>query len=265
MKVSLIITTYNWPGALNLTLKSAISQTRLPDEIIIADDGSTKGTKECIEKFAKTSPIPIIHSWQEDIGFRLAMSRNRAIAKARGDYIIIIDGDLILHKNFIYDHVKFAKKNQYIQGSRVLLQPKLSQFLIKEKDIKLSFFTPGIKNRKNALYLPLLSKIFSYSTTSLKGIRGCNFSLFKEDILKVNGFDNRFIGWGREDSEFVARLINAGIKRKNLKFVAIAYHLYHPENKRATLLENEKRLQKTIEKRLTKCSDGINRFLELKS
>ena len=264
MKVSLIITTYNWPKALNLTLKSAISQTRLPDEIIIADDGSTKETKECIEKFAKTSPIPIIHSWQEDRGFRAAMSRNRAIAKARGDYIILIDGDLILHKNFIYDHIKFAKRGFFLQGGRVLLQKDLTKQIINGKQAKLSLFTKGIKNRKNCIYLPLLSKFLSFSTTSIRGIKSCNFSLFKEDILKVNGFDNRFVGWGREDSEFVVRLVNSGIKRKNLKFAAIAYHLYHPENERASLPKNEQRLKEAIEKKLIKCSDGINRFLESK-
>ena len=95
--VSLIITTYNWEKALNQVIQSALNQTVLPGEVIIADDGSKPPTKELIQKFQKNSPIPIIHSWQEDDGFRAAMSRNKAIAKASYEYLIIIDGDIILH------------------------------------------------------------------------------------------------------------------------------------------------------------------------
>ena len=260
--VSLIITTYNWPEALKLTLNSALQQSQLPDEIIIADDGSTESTHHCIQKIADESPVPIFHSWQENKGFRAAMSRNRAIAKAKGDYVIVIDGDLILHPNFIEDHLKIAEKKVFIQGGRVLLQQELSLALIRGESIKLSLFTKGIKNRKNVLYSPLLSKLFSYSTTSLKAIKGCNFSLFKEDIFSVNGFDNKFVGWGREDSEFVARLMNAGVTRKNLKFAGIAYHLYHPENPRSSLPENDQRLQQSINEKRIRCDDGIDKFLK---
>lgn len=261
MKVSLIITTYNWPEALKLTLKSALKQSRLPDEIIVADDGSTDSTKKCIQEISKTSPIPIIHSWQEDRGFRLAMSRNRAIAKAIGDYIIVIDGDLILHYNFIQDHINFSEKKTFIQGGRVLLGKSLSLSLIKGESIQPSFFSKDIKNRKNSLYFPFLSKIFSFKTNSLKAIKGCNFSLFKEDILKVNGFDNSFIGWGREDSEFAVRLLNSGILRKNLKFAGIAYHLYHKENTKNSLPQNDLKLKKSIDEKLIRCENGIDRFI----
>ena len=108
-KVSLIITTYNWPEALFLVLKSVKNQIRMPDEVIVADDGSTKETARLIKKFSKEFKLEIIHSWQKDEGFRAAMSRNKAIAKAKGDYIIMIDGDMILHPNFINDHICFAK------------------------------------------------------------------------------------------------------------------------------------------------------------
>src|SRR6056300_334152 len=98
MNTSLIITTYNWPEALELVLLSALRQSVLPNEIIIADDGSTKATERLISKIAGKSPIPIIHSWHEDKGFRLSRSRNLAIAKTSCEYIICTDGDLILHR-----------------------------------------------------------------------------------------------------------------------------------------------------------------------
>ena len=105
MKLTLIITTYNWPESLLLVIESIKRQTVLPDEIVFADDGSTNSTKDLITSFKNSFDIKIIHSWQEDIGFRVARSRNNAINKSFGDYIILIDGDMILHTNFIKDHM----------------------------------------------------------------------------------------------------------------------------------------------------------------
>ena len=109
MRVSLIITTYNRPDALLLVLRSIELQTSTPNEVIIADDGSGDDTKETIRAFQKTSDLNIIHSWQKDSGFRAAKSRNKAIAKSSNDYIILIDGDMILHPKFIQDHVNNAE------------------------------------------------------------------------------------------------------------------------------------------------------------
>ena len=99
MKTALLIPTYNWPEALELVLKSALLQTRLPNEIIIADDGSNDKTKSLIEQFNQKSKISIHHIWQEDDGFRKSKILNKAIATATADYIIQVDGDCILHKN----------------------------------------------------------------------------------------------------------------------------------------------------------------------
>ncbi|WP_353661217.1 glycosyltransferase family 2 protein [Hydrogenimonas sp. SS33] len=264
MKASVIVTTYNWPEALLLTLNSLLRQSRLPDEVIVADDGSGETTAEVIEKFADQAPFPVIHARQEDEGFRLAMSRNRAIAKAESDYIIVIDGDLILHNAFVEDHLKNARPGRYLQGGRVLLGEKITKKLFEGTfdPKRLGPLSPDLKNRKNALHSRFLSRLFLAPNTALKGIKGCNFSLYKEDILTVNGFDNRFVGWGREDSEFVARLYKAGMQRQNLKFAAVAFHLYHPENARAALPQNDRRLQRTLEGGNFRCEDGIERFLQ---
>ena len=121
MRVSLIITTYNRPDALFIVLDSVKRQTRLPDEIIIADDGSDEFTKNCISEFNNNSPLKVIHSWQEDRGFRAAKSRNKAIAKSSYEYIILVDGDVILHEKFIEDHLNHAEESFFVQGSRALL------------------------------------------------------------------------------------------------------------------------------------------------
>ena len=121
MRLSLIITTYNRPDPLLLVLKSIENQTITPKEVIIADDGSTYKTQDIITRFQQDSELNIVHSWQEDIGFRVAKSRNKAILKSIGDYIILVDGDMILHPKFIEDHISQAQLGYFIQGSRVLL------------------------------------------------------------------------------------------------------------------------------------------------
>ncbi|MCI5133362.1 MAG: glycosyltransferase, partial [Candidatus Electrothrix sp. EH2] len=126
MKVSLIITTYNWKEALELSLLSGLQQKLKPIEIIVADDGSRPDTGEMIAKIAAQAPFPLIHSWQENKGFRLSASRNKALAKTSGDYIVLIDGDIIMEKHFIADHIHFARTGCFVQGTRVLLKEELS-------------------------------------------------------------------------------------------------------------------------------------------
>lgn len=261
MKGSLIITTYNRPDALELVLKSALQQSKLPDEIIVADDGSNKDTRKLTEKIGKLSPVPLLHSWQEDKGFRAASSRNRAIALSKNDYIVLIDGDMILHPDFFKDHISSAKNNLFIQGSRVLMSRKKSKRVLSKKKANVSPFTFGLKNRTNSIRNVLLSMIFSSYKDTLKGIKTCNMSFFREDCIKVNGFNEDFTGWGREDSEFVARLYNNGIHRKNLKFMAISYHIWHQENSREKLSCNQELLEKTIQNRAMKCLNGIDKYL----
>ena len=266
-KVSLIITTYNWPKALELCLRSVLRQTLTPDEVIIADDGSTEDTKTLIETYIprfKVSPrfkISLIHVWQEDMGFRAAAIRNKAAAQSQFPYLIFIDGDMILHKDFIGDHIKFAEKNCFLQGSRVLLGKSLSEKVLFSQQTDFLLFTQGISNRKNMLKIPLLSKIISIKNTHLKGIKSCSFSLFKEDIIKVNGFNETFQGWGREDSEFAVRLFNSGLYRKNIKFSAIQYHLYHSEHDRTNLSKNDNLLELAIQQKNTYCENGLDKYI----
>jgi glycosyltransferase involved in cell wall biosynthesis len=260
-KCSLIITTYNWHKALELVLLSVLKQSVLPNEIIIADDGSDERTKNLIENFQQKSPVPIIHSWQKDKGFRAAKSRNKAIAKSSYEYIVIIDGDIILHKDFIADHIKNAKKDCFIQGSRVLIEEEKTKLLLNNKIINIGFFSKNINNRKNTINNNFLSKIFSKINKKTSGIKTCNMSFWKKDVLKTNGFNEDFIGWGREDSEFVARLYNNNIKCNNVKFNCNCYHLYHNENTRESLVINDKILKKTIDNNLKFCSNGVDQYL----
>ena len=263
MRISLIITTYNWKEALRLSLNSCLAQTRLPDEIVVADDGSRDDTRDLVESMAAQSPVPILHSWQADRGFRLAKSRNKAIAKASGKYIILIDGDIILDPHFVADHCEFAQPGYFVQGTRVLLNKAYSAKVLADGQLAVPLlFACGVENKKNCLRSRVLARLCSFRSSRLPGIKTCNFAFWREDALKINGFNEQFVGWGREDSEFTARLLNAGIRRQNVKFYALGYHLYHPINTRERLSINDGILRQTIEQKCTWCELGIKQYLE---
>lgn len=261
MRVSLIITTYNRADALSLVLSSVESQTVLPKEVIIADDGSIKETQKMILDFQATSNLNLTHSWQQDNGFRAAKSRNKAIARSKDEYIVLIDGDMILHPQFIEDHISYAESGYVVQGTRVLLTQSATRNALVKMRTNFSFLSSGIQNRKNTIHSIFLSRLFSKKKNYLQGVKTCNMAFFKQDCIDVNGFNNDFEGWGREDSEFVARLLNNGINRKNLRFNAIQFHLWHNENTRASLKQNDILLQNAIDNNLKWCHNGIDRYL----
>lgn len=261
MKTSLIVSTYNRPDALRLTLKSIARQRMLPNEVIIADDGSTNETKLLFNEVKANFPIPIQHVWQEDKGFRLAAIRNKAIEKTSSEYLIFTDGDIILHKDFIQSHVSFAQPKHFCQGHRVLLNATATKKAIANEQLNFGIFDNGITNRLYAFHNLSLSKIMSKTVLHERKIKGCNFSCYKEDAIKINGFNESFIGWGKEDAEFIARLINSGVKGIDIKFAAVVYHLDHGENfKKKTedaLPNNLSFVEKAKKEKLTWCDNGI--------
>lgn len=263
--VALIISTYNWPEALELVFLAALNQTQMPDEILIADDGSTEGTKKIIEKYTALFQIPIRHLWHEDKGFRLAKIRNKAIAKANSDYIIQIDGDIIMHPYFIQDHVKFAKPNSFVRASRVYINEEVSAEMLKKHQYKISAFSKGISNFFSAIRIPILWKYFE-KNYKIKGdelyeIHGCNMAFWRKDAIKVNGYNESFNGWGPEDKEFITRLLNSGVQKRFIKLGAIAFHIYHRENPKTFLEENIKAFKEAITDKKIYCERGINQYL----
>ncbi len=261
MRVSLVVTTYNRSDALALALGSALVQSVPPGEIMVADDGSRGDTKEVVEACAARAGVPVRHCWHEDRGFRLAEIRNRAIAMAAGDYVVMVDGDLVLHRSFLADHLQAARPGWMVQGGRVLLSEASTREALASGRIDFGPLEPGMRNRKNAVRLPGLSRLASYRSRDVYRVRGANLAFWREDVIRVNGFDEEFVGWGREDSEFVARMQHQGVRRLNLKFAAVAYHLWHPEASRGLLPRNQQILDATLANRSTRCSAGIDRHL----
>ena len=262
--LSLIITTYNQKERLALVLDSVRALNPLPNEVLIADDGSKPDTRELINSYAKDFPCPLKHIWHEDKGFRLAQIRNEAIAKAQGEYIIIIDGDMILDSRFVAEHLKFARRKVFLQGSRVILRENETAQILDTKNYTLAFKSRSFK----ATHCDFLARlIYATSKTTakifrkkelIKGIRGCNMSFFKADCEMINGFNEEFVGWGREDSEFVARFLFNGGELRRLKFNALAYHIYHDENSRQMFDKNHQIYLNTIKNQSKWAKIGLN-------
>ena len=256
---SLIITTYNQPARLALVLDSVRGLSQPPNEVLVADDGSTAETKELINAFKSDFPCPLRHIWHEDRGFRLAQIRNKAINAAQNEYVIIIDGDMILQKDFIKGHLDFARRGVFLQGSRVILDKTFSENLLKNyensrensaerervKFFSLKALNIGFLASFIYKFSALDSRIFA-KRELIRGVRGCNMSFFKRDCVAINGFNEAFEGWGREDSEFVARFLFKGGVLRRLKFAGIAYHIWHEENSRKDFGKNHELYLNTI-------------------
>jgi hypothetical protein len=158
----------------------------------------------------------------------------------------------------VQDHLQFAKKNFYIRGSRTMINETKTKELINSKNIQVHFFDKGIKNRLSAVRNIFLARLFlqfnkPYST---EGVKGCNMSFWKSDFIATNGYNNDIVGWGREDTEFAVRLINANVLKLHLKFAAVCYHLHHSFFSRDNDLKNIELLNKTIQEKIIYCNNG---------
>jgi glycosyltransferase involved in cell wall biosynthesis len=237
-KTSIIISFYNKIDFLKLVLAGFEVQSFRDFEILIADDGSRIEYSDDIQLIAKSTGLPIKHIRHEDIGFRKNKILNKAIVESSSDYLIFIDGDCIPHREFIKEHYENRSTKTCLTGRRVNMSEKISKQLTPEKIrseylannfIELiydgifgqsSYVEKGIYIR-SAFMRNILNKKY-------RGIVGCNFSLFKEDVFGINGFDERYeapsVG---EDTDIQYRLELFGITIKSINNIAIQYHLYH--------------------------------------
>lgn len=231
--ISVILTTYNRPDALKVVLECYQRQTDTEFEIIIADDGSGEETRDVITSMAAESSIPIIHSWQPDEGFRVALSRNLALTKAKGDYIIFSDGDCCVLPDFVLYHRRLAQQGYFVTGKRSFLHQEITHKILKNgfKGGRLAWLLHAlaIKCNRPFEFFPLpLNQAWRYKMpTDSHQTQTCNLGVWKQDIFMINGFDNQFIDHGGEDTDLVLRLINGGIKRKLASHTSPVIHLYH--------------------------------------
>ncbi len=259
---SLLVATYNWPEALARILRSVAAQTVHPGEVLVADDGSGEPTRAVVEAARRDLPVPLVHVWQPDDGFRAGQIRNKAVAAARGAYVVQVDGDMVLHPRFVEDHLAAARRGRFIGGSRVVLGPEATRRLIHD-GVAPGVLSPGVRNRLNALRLPALGRALAtvISPRSLRSIRGCNMSYWRDDFVAVNGYDEAYVGWGREDTDLVLRFMQYGLERTFFKLQGIAYHLHHRENDRGRLDLNDELLKRAATGASFRCAAGVSQYL----
>ena len=258
---SLIIATYNWKEALALVLASVRVQTILPGEVLVADDGSRDDTRELLARESATFPVPLRHCWQEDRGFRKGRILNEAMARAAGEYLIAIDGDMLLHPAFVQSHVRFARRGWYLQGSRMMLGERATARTFAAGKRAAGALSADVRNRINGIHAPFLSPLARGDRGPINRTRGCNISYWREDIVRVNGYNEDMEGWGREDTELVARLMNSGVRRRNLKFAAVSYHLHHRMRPTDSDAANFDLVLKVVRDGVTRCEHGIDRHI----
>lgn len=259
IKVSIIVSTYNWPEALELCLCSLFRQTIQPMEIIIADDGSKEDTASLIHKLAQETSIPIVHIWHEDNGFRLAEIRNKAIQRVRSPYLIQLDGDVVVEKHFIADHLRVAEPGCFIRGTRTCLLPKETQRLLTLKKLSfmnrlIIFFRQPVNSQR---VHQSLASFFTKKEDKGNRVKGCNMAFWTQDLVTVNGYNNSLSGWGHEDEELCWRLINLGRLKKIVKFSAVAFHLYHPVASAHNEPHHREVLQSVITEKQTVAANGL--------
>ena len=234
-KITVIIATYNKTDWLEKVLHGYANQTYKDFDVIVADDGSTEETKSLIDSFKKDYPVPLNHSWHEDKGYRRQKILNETIVMAQNEYILFTDGDCIPREDFVETHAKYAEKGYFLSGGYCKLSMEISEKITREDiETKKCFDVDWLKSKgelgsKNTLKLSVKNKLADFLdvvTPTGATFNNCNSSAWKSDLLDINGYDER-MQYGGPDRELGERLINNGIKTKQIRYKAICLHLDH--------------------------------------
>lgn len=265
MRSTLILTTYKSPDFLDRVLASVTRQSVAPDELIIAEDGADPRNASVVERWRGLGLAQLRHVTQVDRGNRKPLVMNKAVAQSSGDYLVFVDADCVLRHDFLAEHLRRADRGAFFSGRRVELSKRATALLSVEK-IQAGY----LDGWPWALYADAvwgetqsLGRFFKTPTflrrllkqESVFDIRGCNFSVHREALVKINGFDNEFSGAYGEDSDAEYRLKFAGLEMKSVKGAAIQFHLWHATQDKD--LENQGRLQKLLKSREARARSGL--------
>lgn len=269
ISIAVIVTTYNRLDALEMVLEGYLAQTDKDFELLIADDGSTSETAARVKEYKDRAPFNIVHVWQPDNGFRAAAIRNRALNETDADYIVFADGDCVPQTGFIAGQRQLAERGWFLSGNRVLLSETFTQEVISNK---MPIFRWGLMqlirgslrgdiNRWTPfLKMPDWGWLRKRTPQRWQGAKTCNLAVWREDLVNVNGLDETYTGWGMEDSDLVIRLLRAGVRHKSGRFAVPVMHLWHRENDRSNLKENQLRLQMLLKSSHIQAKQGLDQY-----
>jgi len=259
--VSLMISVYNRDDFLHLVLASIEKQSCQDFELIVAEDGQHDSIARVVEEHSLQSKLSIKHLSQEDKGFRKNKILNQAVCASQGKILLFIDGDCILHKDYIATMLRHVKKGICVFGRRVMLDQQLSKQLLSVGKVgKLSVLRilfSNSRHKEEAVRFPLLR------SGKTRGLRGHSFCLTKADMLAINGFDEDFNEpYFGEDTDVERRLKLAGVKLKCSRFAALQYHLYHNAGSRKVSWDiSEKIFRQKAMITDPVCVNGLDKYL----
>lgn len=259
--VALVISAYNQGEVLGKVLRGVELQSRPPDEVFVADDGSGAETRGLIDEWTRTTSIPSKHIWHPDDGFRKTIVLNRALAAIQSDYVVFTDADCVPHRHFIADHARLAEPGYWVQGRRCFVQEASVPDFEPER-MRLARWTLAgrIKGAPKGVRLPVP---LVFRDTKQRGIIGCNLACWRRDAEAINGFDEAYSGWGiGEDSDFASRLYHLGVRRKFVYGHAVVFHLNHPMLPRDHVPGSQARLEETWRTGRIRCELGLDRHAE---
>lgn len=267
LTIDVIIATYNWPRALELVLWGYATQSDRDFRVIIADDGSGPETKQLIERMRGETGLDITHVWHEDIGFRKCEILNRAILASRAEYILFTDGDTIPRDDFVAVHRRVAERGFYAAGMTVRLPEDISKRITVEDVVegrvtdRAWLKSNGVKLGRHTLRFfrnYALNVMFDWGTTSRRRFRGLNSAAFRDDLLRVNGFNNA-MAYGGLDAELGDRLDNLGLRNRRVRFRAMTVHLWHarPWREAEVVKQNVDARRRIRQQRVVRTPAGI--------
>lgn len=268
MRIAVIVTTYNRPDALTAALAGYQAQRDAEFELFVADDGSTGDTRHVVDEFKARAKFPVTHVWHEDQGFRAAAIRNRALAATRADYVVFSDGDCVPARHFVARHARLAERGWFVAGNRVLLSAGFTARVLRDQ-LPIHEWPPGAwlaawAKRDINRWLPLVmlpdGAFRKSAPRRWEGVKTCNLAAWRDDLMRVNGLDEAYSGWGLEDSDLVIRLLHAGVKHKSARFAAPVFHLWHAENDRSRLPENQRRLDAALQSDHVRAQTGVDQY-----
>jgi GT2 family glycosyltransferase len=236
-RATVVFTTYNQPAWLRLALLAFAAQDRSDFELIVADDGSTPDTRAVIDALRPQLPFDVRHVWQPDQGFRKCRILNTALRLARTDYVIVTDGDCLPRADFVSTHLRLRAPRRFLSGGYFKLPMAVSQAISAEAIASGSCFRlpwlyeQGLPRSARSWRLGVgtgwLGRVLDHVTQASLTWNGHNASGWLDDIVRVNGFDER-MGYGGEDVELGDRLYRIGVTGMRIRFRTAVLHLDHP-------------------------------------